>query len=233
LAYLREIEAMAKAILKTRAQWAAEIRAAHKQSIDGILKMGRTLIAAKKALEHGAFEKMIGSDLPFDASTAQRLMKIARDPRIRKAARVQVLPMAWGTLYELTKLPDATFEQAISSGRIHPEMTRKNVVTIGRGPDRPLIDKLPTLVVRNEKISLAAPIYTVTPVTKPTEAPIIDLQSYAGVTRRIQQLCEVIAGLKADIRRGDPLPSSFETQIRILAGDLLSLVSQRGVVPSN
>ena len=58
---------------KTRAQWAAEIIAAHKQSVESILKIGHTLIAAKKALAHGEFLKMIEHDLPFDASTAQRL----------------------------------------------------------------------------------------------------------------------------------------------------------------
>jgi len=50
------------------------------------LKIGNTLIAAKKALPHGAFEKMVEDDLPFNPSTAQRLTNIARDPRIRKAA---------------------------------------------------------------------------------------------------------------------------------------------------
>src|SRR5437763_1377640 len=114
---------MSKAV-KTRAQWAAEINAAHKQSIEGVMKIGRTLIAAKKALEHGAFQKMIAADLPFDASTAQRLMKIARDPRLRKAAHGQLLPASWRTLYELTKLPDATFAQAVSAGAINPQTTR-------------------------------------------------------------------------------------------------------------
>lgn len=96
---------------KTRVQWARHIRAIHKQTVkqtvQGIFKMGRTLIAAKAALDYGEFEKMIASNLPFDASTAQRLMKIARDPRLQKSCTVQVLPIAWGTLYELTKLSDA------------------------------------------------------------------------------------------------------------------------------
>jgi len=76
-------------VAKSRPEWAAEIHADYKktieQSIEGILKIGRTLIAAKKALPHGAFLEMIDHDLPFDSSTAQRLMKIARDPRIAKA----------------------------------------------------------------------------------------------------------------------------------------------------
>jgi Protein of unknown function (DUF3102) len=115
---------------KTRSQWAADIIASHKQSIEAILKMGSTLNAAKKALDHGEFQKMIESDLPFDASTAQRLMKIARDPRIRKTAHVQLLPIAWGTLYELTQLPDEEFNDAIKSGAINPKMTREQARTV-------------------------------------------------------------------------------------------------------
>ena len=39
-------EAVMRKAVKTRAQWAAEIRSLHKQAIDGVLKIGRTLIAA-------------------------------------------------------------------------------------------------------------------------------------------------------------------------------------------
>lgn len=115
---------------KTRSEWAAEIVVAYKQSIESILKIGNTLIAAKDALDHGQFLEMIEHDLPFEASTAERLMKIARDPRITKAAHVQLLPMAWSTLYELTKVENAVFEQAVSSGGINPKMTRTEAVQL-------------------------------------------------------------------------------------------------------
>jgi hypothetical protein len=121
----------------SRAQWAAEIIAAHKQgieahkqSLEAILKMGRSLTAAKHALPHGEFQKMIEHNLPFTSSTAERLMKIARDPRIRKAARAQLLPVAWGALYELAQLPDAAFKRAIESRAIHPAMTREQARTV-------------------------------------------------------------------------------------------------------
>jgi hypothetical protein len=133
---------------KTRKQWAAEIIAAHKQSVEGILKMGRSLIAAKKALIAGTFLSMIEHDLPFDASTAQRLMKIANDPRIRKAAQRAVLPGMWGTLYELTKLPDAEFKRAVSSGAINPRMTRDDAKTL----------KVPFQVTHHE-VEYRVPVY--------------------------------------------------------------------------
>jgi hypothetical protein len=119
-----------KAVKKTRIQWAAVIRAAHTTTVEAILKLGRALTDAKGELEHGEFLAMIKTDLPFDASTAQRLMKIASDPRLQKPHTAQLLPASWGTLYELTKLPDAQFEQAVATGAIRPSMTRADVSTL-------------------------------------------------------------------------------------------------------
>jgi hypothetical protein len=126
---------------KTRAQWASDIRAIHtatvRATVEGTLKMGRALMAAKRALPHGEFTKMIERELPFTASTAQRLMKIARDKRLQKAARAQLLPTAWTTLYELTLLSDTEFAQAVASGKVHPQMRRSDVT---EGPSRPTYD---------------------------------------------------------------------------------------------
>ena len=76
---------MPKTVQKTRKQWAAEIRAAHRQSVRAILKLGRLLIAAKRGLPHGAFQKMVEQDLPFGLRTAQMLMAIAKDRRLSNA----------------------------------------------------------------------------------------------------------------------------------------------------
>jgi hypothetical protein len=73
---------------------------------------------------------MIAAYLPFDASTAQRLMKVARDERIAKAAHGQLLPDSWRTAYELTKLPSPAFEAAVTSHEINPRMTRADAVRL-------------------------------------------------------------------------------------------------------
>jgi hypothetical protein len=119
---------------KSRADFVDEIFAAYKASIESILRTGDILNAAKKALGHGQFGEMVKHDLPFTASTAERLMKIASDERLSNPAHVQLLPAAWGTLYELSKLPDAAFEQALSSGAINPRMTRGNAVKLLAAP---------------------------------------------------------------------------------------------------
>ncbi|WP_080672174.1 DUF3102 domain-containing protein [Bradyrhizobium japonicum] len=103
---------MSKSVSKTRAQWAKEICAAHHKSIENVLQIGRTLTAAKKALPYGEFENMIATDLPFEPATAQRLMKIARDPRIAKAARAQLLPIAWGKRANISSRECRCFEKS-------------------------------------------------------------------------------------------------------------------------
>lgn len=72
--------------------WADQITAAWRKGVGAIFETGRLIAEAKAALPHGAFLAMIGANLPFTASTAQRLMKIAADERLSKAAHVQLLP---------------------------------------------------------------------------------------------------------------------------------------------
>jgi hypothetical protein len=114
--------------VRTRAQWAKHIRAEHKAMatacITAIIKLGRVLLAAKRSLGHGEFLAMIESDLTFGARPAQMLMKIATDKRLQKAKHGSHLPQAWTVLHALSKLSDEDFDSGISTGVIHPQMTR-------------------------------------------------------------------------------------------------------------
>jgi len=119
----------APAFLKTAADYAAAISMSWQQSVEAIFETGRLLNAAKEALEHGEFTPMINEGLPFGPSTAARLMKIAADERLQNRNTVQHLPPSWGTLYELTKLDDATFQHRITDGTIRPDMERRDIAT--------------------------------------------------------------------------------------------------------
>jgi hypothetical protein len=74
-------------------------------------------------MPHGEWLAKIKSDLPFTATMAQGLMKIAADPKIANAARAHLLPPAWGTLYEFEQVASGNFAKAAVSGAIHPKMT--------------------------------------------------------------------------------------------------------------
>lgn len=100
------------------------------RTVESFLEIGRLLIEAKAAIEHGEFEAMIESDLPFKPRTARRLMAIARDQRITKRTQESVLPASWTTLYELTKLDDDEFEARLSDGTIRPDLERSEAKAI-------------------------------------------------------------------------------------------------------
>jgi hypothetical protein len=113
---------------RTAEEFAERINACWRESAAGIIRTGEWLIRAKAALPHGEFGPMIEAHLTFSASTAERLMAIACDPRLTNPAHAQLLPPAWTTLYELTKLDDEQFQAQLEQGKIRPDMERREAI---------------------------------------------------------------------------------------------------------
>lgn len=111
-------------------RWATRITDTWRKSAQAIIETGRLLIEAKAALAHGEFLEMAKTKLPFDVRATQRLMRIASDARLSNATHESLLPPNWGTLYELTKLDDDTFDARIEDGTINPGMERKAISTL-------------------------------------------------------------------------------------------------------
>lgn len=107
---------MVRGANRTDSVFADQITAAWNKTRDGILEAGRLLIEAKAALPHGAFTAMVENGLPFTARTAQILMKVAGDQRLTNTIHGSLLPPSWRTLYDLTKLDDGAWAQAIERG---------------------------------------------------------------------------------------------------------------------
>jgi len=110
--------------------WAARITACWRASVEAILEVGRLLEAAKEALPHGEFGKMVETELPFGDRTAQMLMAIAADPQISNPKFISHLPANWGALYELStlELSEEQFEAGIEKGSISPDLDRKVLI---------------------------------------------------------------------------------------------------------
>jgi N6-adenosine-specific RNA methylase IME4 len=121
---------------RRRGYWAQQVNEAWRSAVDSIFETGRRLIAAKSELAHGEFETMVEDELAFDATTAQRLMAIARDRRLANPAHGQLLPPSWRTLYEITKLSDANFQRLISNGTIRPDVERQEIVSVVKAERR-------------------------------------------------------------------------------------------------
>lgn len=113
---------------RTAAEFAERIKGAWHRSLDAIFETGRLFLLAKDTLPRGEFEPMVEALGLGGRRTAERLMAIARDPRL--PTHVSRLPAHWGTLYELTRLDDPTFQARIADGTIRPDMERRDVAKL-------------------------------------------------------------------------------------------------------
>jgi hypothetical protein len=129
-------------VKKTQADyWAPRINAEWRKSVAGILGVGRQLIAAKESCEHGEFLRLfkghdnaVNDPVPFSERTAERLIAVASHAVISNPTHVSDLPQSWGTLYELTKVPETDLAEAIATGKVTPEMTRSEAVAMHADP---------------------------------------------------------------------------------------------------
>jgi hypothetical protein len=113
-----------------RAQHVALIGAAWRRGVEAILETGARLIAAKAELAHGEFQRMVRTELPFGTRVAQTLMAIARHPVLSNVQFVAHLPASYGTLYELTQLPEAELLRKFEAGEITPKTQRPDVAVM-------------------------------------------------------------------------------------------------------
>ena len=123
------------------------IRERWQDSAQAIIDVGRMLIEAREKAPHGSWQWMFSernpNRLPFGDSTAIKLMRTARNSVLVNPEHVPDLPPSWGTLHELSQIPDTDLERAFTEGRITPDMERKDVKALmyGHGGDEGLGDE--------------------------------------------------------------------------------------------
>ena len=133
--------------------------------------------------------------------------------------------MAWGTLYELTKLPDAAFERALGSGAINRQTTRAEVSEIVRiqvSESRPAFN-LQTATVAVPRITADR----VNDVQTPSRIVTLARSEAARVVSAaaISEIERLVGGLAMAMSRGDVRADDvFKGRIRVVAERLLGLV---------
>ena len=147
----------ALATVLTRDEYAEKIVAGWNKTRDGILEAGHWLIEAKANLEHGEYLPMIEEQLPFSERTAQRLTAIADSPLMTNTTHGPYLPPSWRTLYEISRLDESTFIEAIEAGVICPEMERNDLASWRKAINRPkklkqIAARVPRGVVRRQEL---------------------------------------------------------------------------------
>jgi hypothetical protein len=149
---------------------------------------------------------------------------------------VQLLPMAWGALYELTKLPDEAFEKAVASGAINPQMTRDDatkMVAVTVRYDKPSPPRTIDAKITYETLRLvpAAAIGSkgdpYTTYEPPTAAPDA-LDENVEASLALSQIETLVRELSAAVQCGDVLMDvMLERRVRDLADRLLSLLTKQ------
>lgn len=125
---------------RTAAQWANVIRAHLGQTVAGIVQVGRDLIEAKADLPHGEWLPLL-ERVGVNDSTARKFMSVAAHPALANQERVHDLPPSWGTLYELSRIPEDRLTAAIEAGQVRPDMARKEALAlVNAAPTRPAED---------------------------------------------------------------------------------------------
>lgn len=112
--------------------WIPLIREAWGSSVRGIIETGRLLAAAKAAVPHGDWSRLIDEMLPFGDRVARRLMQIAAHPAISNRTHESVLPPSYNTLEALARLDAETFGEAVEAGIITPTMERRAAQRLAR-----------------------------------------------------------------------------------------------------
>ena len=115
---------------RSQGDFVQSIKSSWQKAVAGIIETGHALLQAKDELEHGEFLDMIEQYLPFKARTAQMLMRIAEHPVLANAQFISHLPPSWGTLYDLTKLPNFKLRELLASGEIRCDLTRKEATAL-------------------------------------------------------------------------------------------------------
>lgn len=105
-----------------------------KMSVDGVFKAGGALAQLKEHLKHkkGAYSRLLKERLKISDRTSDRLIKVATHPVLQAThvSHPERLPRSWGTLAEMTKLPEFRLQQALDSGEIDANTERKEVEAI-------------------------------------------------------------------------------------------------------
>ena len=115
------------------AYWADRIGTLWRDTVEGILDVGRTLIDAREEYKTAErpFSDLIGdsegkpSQLLLNSRACYKLISIASDERI--VSHAAQMPPSWETLYALTRLSAERFAELLESGVINPGMMRKDL----------------------------------------------------------------------------------------------------------
>jgi hypothetical protein len=104
-----------------------------KKTVEDFLELGAVCRDAADNLSKPEVETLLQSDLPINESTFWKFVTIGRDQRLPSIA--ERLPPKFTIIYEVSRLTEAQFEQAVASQKIHPKVRREDIEALRKRSD--------------------------------------------------------------------------------------------------
>lgn len=150
-------------------QWANTINRSLGATVETILETGRLLLKAKANLKvkrgwlrmFKDHPEPVGDPLRIGRSTAGAYMRIAGNAILANYQHVGNLPFRWGHLDALSALPVAVLKSALAEGRIHPDMTRRQISAMKQRKRPRVRPKTRAPVAGSARIDRAAVLATI------------------------------------------------------------------------
>jgi hypothetical protein len=135
--------------------WRAPVQTIGRSQVAGVIEYGFWLIQLQASVPPGTWLHLfrdargtaahaLARPIPISVKQAQAYMRIARNPVLANPGVFDALPPHWRTLDELTRVPLAALNKAITRGEIHPAMERADVAALRRlPPAMPSVSPMP------------------------------------------------------------------------------------------
>ena len=114
------------------------------------LTIGRYLILAKEKLEHGEFERMVSTMLPFGRNVAHRLRVVAAAVEQGRLPE-EALPRSYTVAYGLVILSEQEFEEARRRELIRPTLTNRELCEFRHEIRQPVGEERRTHLMRERE----------------------------------------------------------------------------------
>lgn len=116
-------ELITKKDQKSIQYWYDEIIKDYKSSVECIVRMGKSIAAAKVSL--GSSFRELEKMLPFSHTIASYFVTISKNKFLSNPDSWVLFPAKYNTLYEFAKLPDLIQEEKMKNKEISPQVTAK------------------------------------------------------------------------------------------------------------
>lgn len=139
--------------------YAEVIRTLFREAEERFVQIGMFLEEAKAKLQHGEFQELINSRLPFGPRAAQMMRAAAKAIKYGMIP-LDIVPPSYSVVYQITTLTDTERQQAVEEGVIRLDMRREDITAFKKRVRTPVAPEVETkraelarLVAEQERIA--------------------------------------------------------------------------------